>query len=54
MAQSLALQVEEPLEPLTALVSVMTLYLLSVWVLTLTALLVTQRRSNDSLSVRYF
>jgi hypothetical protein len=29
-AQSLALQVEEPLEPLTALVSVMTLYPLSV------------------------
>jgi hypothetical protein len=38
MAQSLALQVEEPLEPLTPLVSVMTLYLLSVWVLTLTGL----------------
>jgi hypothetical protein len=30
MAQSLALQVEEPLEPLTALVSVTTLYLLFV------------------------
>jgi hypothetical protein len=30
MAQSLALQVEELLEPLTLLVSVMTLYLLSV------------------------
>jgi hypothetical protein len=30
MAQQLALQVEEPLEPLTHSVSVMTLYLLSV------------------------
>jgi hypothetical protein len=36
MAQPLALQVEEPLEPLTQSVSSMTLYLLSVLVLTLT------------------
>jgi hypothetical protein len=54
MAQLLALQVEEPLELLTLLGSSMTLFLLSVWVLTLTALLVTQRQSNDSLSVRDF
>jgi hypothetical protein len=34
MAQPLALQVEAPLELLTLLVSVMTLFLLSVWVQT--------------------
>jgi hypothetical protein len=46
MAQPQALQGEEPLAPLTRLVSVMTLYLLSVLLLILTALLVTQRRSK--------
>jgi hypothetical protein len=47
MAQPLALQVEEPLELLTQSVSSMMPYLLSVWVPTLTALLVTQRRSKN-------